>query len=365
MKRNCLSLTVFVVGCILLLQIGSQGRAVAAERPVSEPAVAEINEPSPSEGLGGPAPKIEFEELTHDFGEISSGTRYSYEFKFTNTGSSVLKIKRVQATCGCTVPSLRKKEYAPGESGTLKIRYRSGKSAGPVTRRLYVYSNDKANPKVKLSIKARIVLKVAHRPERLDLLLNKENAGCPEITLRSIDNQPFAIKQFKSTGNCIIADVNSAVEATKFVLKPTVNMEKLQKVLKGSIKITLTHPKCGAVVIPFDALPEFTIKPPVITVFNAEPQKPVTRQVYILNNYNEAFDVKSASSKQGIIRVLSQEKIDEHRYKFELQIMPPPARDKLRIFSDTLFLNIKDGEKLEISCRGFYSRNKKKVPSSR
>jgi len=365
MKRNCLTLTVLFVGCVLLLQIGYQGRTVAAEGAESELAVPEVNEPSPSGGRGEPAPKIEFEKVIHDFGEISPVTGHYCEFKFTNTGDSILKIKRVQATCDCTVPNLRKKEYAPGESGTLKIRYRSGKRAGPVTRHLHVYSNDKANPNVALSVKARIVLKVVHKPERLNLLLNKENAGCPEITLRSIDNQPFAIKQFKSTGDCIIVDVNSSVEATKFVLEPTVNPEKLRKGSSGHIEITLTHPKCKTVIIPFNALPEFTIKPPVIIVFNAEPQKPITRQVYILNNYDEGFDVESASSKGGIIRVLSQEKIDEHRYKFELQIVPPAAKDKQKVFSDVLFVNIKGGEKLEVTCRGFYPKNKKKVSSSR
>ena len=70
------------------------------------------------------------------------------------------------------------------------------------------------------------------------------------------------------------------------------------------------------------------------------------------------------SSKKGNIKVLSQEKID-NRYKFELQITPPVVEDKQKFFSDVFFVNIKNGERLEITCRGFYSSEQQKDSSSR
>jgi hypothetical protein len=224
-----------------------------------------------------------------------------------------------------------------------------------------VFSNDKVKPKVELTIKAKIVSRIDCQPEKLDLLLNKENAGCPAITIRSLDGKPFSIKQFKTTGRfkstemAITADYDSSVEATEFVLQPKVDIEKLRKGSNGRIEITLTHPEGDVVTIPFTVLPRFKITPPSIIIYKAEPEKPVTKEVWILSNYDEDFEVESTSVLQGAIKVLGQEKID-NRYKFELEITPPGANEgQKRVFTDVLFVNIKDGERLKVTCRGFYS----------
>lgn len=364
MKRNCLILTV-VVSSILLLQIGCQKQTDLAEEPkttVVEPKLVappptppekpQITEPEPPKN----APKITFEKVIHDFGQVGPGTRNVCEFKFTNAGNALLKIKKIQSTCGCTVASLSKKEYAPGESGTITATYSVGRMPGTQSKHLYALSNDNASPKVTLTIKAEVVLKVTHKPEKLNLLLKDENAGCPKITLTSIDGQPFAIKSFKAPQNCITAAFDSSVKATKFVLEPKVDIEKLKKNLRGYIRIGLTHPECDTLTISFNALPRFKITPYSIMVRNAEPQKPIKRVVWILNNYGEDFEIDSASSKNDTIKVLSREKVD-NRYKLELEITPP-AGDK-RVFTDVLYVNIKGGEKLEINCHGFYAMNKK------
>ena len=372
MKRNYLILTVLVVVFVCLLPppatsggqertesaSGAEAESTAPESatsPAEAEIIPEVNEPRPSEGLGKPAPAIMFEEVVHDFGEIGPGTKNVCEFKFTNTGDGVLKITKVSKTCGCTVPELSKKEYAPGESGTLKVKYHSGRRSGVAKKRLFVYSNDKARPKVELTIKARISPKVDYQPRRLNLSLRERDAGCPKITLTSLDGKPFAIKRFKSTADCITADVDSSEKATKFVIEARVDIEKLRKVLQGRIDIGLTHPECDTVIISFDVLPRFEFDPRTLIVFNAEPQKSVTRKVWLLNNYGEDFEVASASSKEGIIKVASQKR-KGNRYEFELEITPPAAEGGKRFFTDVFFVNIKGGQTLEITCRGFYSR---------
>jgi hypothetical protein len=108
-------------------------------------------------------------------------------------------------------------------------------------------------------------------------------------------------------------------------------------------------------------MPRFKINPQSLIV-KAEPGKPATREVWVLSNYDEDFEVESTSSQEGTIKVLSQEKID-NRYKFELEITPP-ATEKGRkgFFTDTFFVNIKDGERLKIACRMFYLRKAEKSP---
>jgi len=342
-----------IAAFVCFLQIGCQEQIAQlpceAEELVEAPAGQET------------APKIEFENVVCDLGKIGPGTKNVCDFKFTNVGDGLLKIKKISKTCGCTPFTLKKRDYAPGESGTLKVRYNASNRAGPTTKHLNVSTNDEANPKIRLTVKGRIIEIVSYEPKKLKLVLNKENPSCPEITLKSVDDRPFSIKGFKTTGrfksteNSITADYDPSVKAAEFVIQPKVDVAKLQRGTSGRIAITLACPQNHVVSIPFKVLPKFKIDPRSISIFNAEAGKPVTREVWIVNNYDEDFEIESTSSQKGTIKVLSQERKDKH-CKFDLEITPPAAEGKKKLFTDTLIVNIKDGEKLKISCRGYYAK---------
>jgi len=394
MKYSCFRKygILFVIVCLLLLQICCQERLedVKVSKPVlteSKPALTEpkptLAEPKPqipvstaapqprqqepakaqaTTKVNEPGPEITFETLIYDFGEISVGSRNNCEFKFKNTGEGLLKISKVDAPCGCTVPTLAKKEYSPGESGTLTVVYRSGNSSGSSTKRLYVNSNDKAKSRVGLTIRAKIVMKVEHEPERLNLLLKGENAGCPPIRLTSRDNRQFSITSFKSTGDSITADFDPSAKAATFVLKPRIDLDKLKKGLRGQVEIGLTHPECKKITIIYDTLAEFKVDPRVVYVREAEPQRPVTKKVWVFSNYNEDIEIESTSSKKGTIKVLTQEKVG-NGYQFELQITPPVAEAKRRVFTDVFSVRLKGGQHLQITCYEIYSRKAAQSPT--
>ncbi|MHC4751484.1 MAG: DUF1573 domain-containing protein, partial [Planctomycetota bacterium] len=332
-------------------------QAKAPEKPTG--ALEKPEPPDLQEGVENvlqtnhPAPEITFEKVVHDFGEVVPRRKHVGEFKFTNIGDGLLTITEVKKCCG-VVAKLDKEQVAPGESGILKVEYQSGRQSGTMTRQIYVSSNDQMNPKVALTVKAKIVPKVAYEPQRLKLLLKGEGAGCPSIMLTSLDNQPFSIEAFKSTGDCITADVDPAVEATKFALQPKVDLEKLQTRSRGIINISLTHPQCDRVSIIFSALPRFQITPSHIILRDTESEKPIVRKISVLSNYDEDFEVESASSKKGFIKVLSQEKTS-NGYQLDVEIMPPVAADAKR-FMDVLSVNIKGGEQLTFTSLGRHSR---------
>ncbi len=369
MERNYFTSIGLVVGCVLFLQAGCEKEAVSPEKPQTalvtpeptrqgkSPAGVSTVAPEKAEitsESGEPASKITFENLIYDFGEVEPAKQIIGEFKFTNTGNGPLKITKIGKCCGA-VPRLDKdtQEYAPGESGILTVEYHSSWGPGTMTRQLHVHSNDKEKPEVTLTIKAKIVVVVQCEPKNIGLALNSENAGCPDITITSLNNRPFSIKAFKSPGDCITADINSVVQATKFILSPKVDIEKLKKNLNGRIEINLTHPNTHRVIITYSTLPKFKLNPLVFIVFDAEPQKLVKRDVWILNNYGGDFEIESISSKNDNIKVLSHEKIS-NGYHFEVEITPPVKEGEQKIFTDALTINIKDNEPMEIACRGFY-----------
>lgn len=327
----------------------------ATKVEIKVPQTAEPNEGTGDSQKTGPV--IKFESTTHNFGNIQPKSINRCKFKFKNAGDGILEIKKIRSTCGCTVPDLKKKKYAPGESGEINVSFRAGISTGPTQKHLYVLSNDKKHPSVTLTIKATIAKVVDYKPEILNLSLKKGNAGCPEITIQSLDGKEFSITQFKSSPDCIVADFDPSRKATKLVLKPQVDLQKLKQYLNGTVRIYLDHPDCSLVTIRFSTPPEFKTRPPTILIFEAEPNKPVVREgVWLLNNYNEDFEIESTSSKQGFVKVVSSQKVDKSRHKFKLEITPPEQQGNEKSFNDDFIIKIKGGQQVKISCRGFYLR---------
>jgi hypothetical protein len=367
MKPNRLTLsvlTIFVTGCILFLQAGCEEETMEPRtlNPnwFKQQTWAAINQQAPQQGfqqapqrMVTAAPGIAFEKVTHNFGDVGPGTNHLCEFRFTNTGNAVLRIGEVTKICGCTPFSLDKTEYAPGESGTLRVRYYAEPPYGNTKKQLFVHSNDRRNPKIALNIEARIAVKVNFEPKALRLSLKHQNAACPQITLSSLDNQPFSIRSFKSTANFITAAYNPSAVATSFVLQPMVDMTKLEQNLNGRIEIALTHPECKTVTIGVNTLPRFNVAPRPIVVRGVQAKSVVTKKVRIQNNYKDAFELESVRSKKGIVQVVSSQKLNDG-YELELSITSPAQRSRASLFTDTVVVKIKGGGNLEIPFNGFY-----------
>jgi len=340
-----------ICGLVSFLQIGCQEQAKLTEPGETVEKIETVPKP------GQPSPKIVFEKVVYDFGEVGPSAKHTGEFKFTNAGESLLKITKVGKCCG-VVTKLDDMEYAPGESGVLKVEWNSGPRESVMTRKLVVNSNDPITPAANLTIKAKVLLQITWDPKRLMLFLDEDNAGCPKVTISSVDNSPFSITGFKSTADCITADYDLSAEATKFVLEPKVDIEKIEKSPKGRINITLSHPQGNAAVILFSVVPKYTVNPPLLIIFNAEPEKPIVRTISVLNNYKKDFEIELLSSENDVVtmKLLEQKKI-RNGYQLEVEITPPVAEGKMR-FTDLFSVSIKGGEKLPIRCNGYYKKRK-------
>lgn len=361
MKRGCLILAFVIGSCLVLLQIGCQEQAKAPEAPEtgltepqppidSVPQPAAVSEPK----TAGKQPRITFEKAVYDLGEVGPMTTHTCEFKFRNTGDATLKIQKVQTCCGFKGELKgRKTNYAPGEGGVAKITYYAGNMPAKILKHQYVLSNDPETPKVRLTVRGELVLKVKYQPDKLKFTLAGDDANVAQLTLTSVDNRPFAVRSFKAVADCISADFDKSEEATKIVLTARLDTEKLKNRTTGYIRIGLTHPKCRTINVPFEVLPKFTTDPLAIVVRNAARDTSLKRDIWVLNNYGDDFEIESASSDKGIIKLVGQEKVD-NRYRLAVEITPPASGS--RFFTDIFRVKIKTGETLIIRCRGYYAQ---------
>jgi hypothetical protein len=300
-------------------------------------------------------PKITFDRTAYDFGKIGVGsTNNICAFVFTNTGKANLVISKVDSSCSCTVALLEsdKKEYAPGESGKLFAGY-SDTQSGQVIKHIYVSSNDPENPQVEISIKAELVAPVDYEPKNLSLSLRDENAGCPRITVTSLDGRPFSIKGFRSSGNSITVKYDPKEVATKFVLEPQVDMTKLSSIPNGNFEISLSHPDCGVISGTYYTPPRFSASPQMISISEAQPRQSIIKKINIVSNYDEPFSIKTSTSGRSIVDILETEKT-RSGYQLTVRINIPLLDEKNNMFSDNIRITLSGITTIDIPCNGYF-----------
>jgi hypothetical protein len=105
------------------------------------------------------APKIEIQDLQHTVGNVTQGTNASHVFTFRNTGNEPLIIEKVNASCGCTATVVSASRLDPGINGQIKVTVDTSGLSGHLVRYVSVYSNDRTNPVITLSMVMDVIQK--------------------------------------------------------------------------------------------------------------------------------------------------------------------------------------------------------------
>lgn len=117
--------------------------------------VLEYFPPMSSEKLAK-APKMQVEELSHDFGKINGEDVVSASFVLSNVGETELNIRKTEANCDCTKASLKKDEIKAGKSVEMEVTFDPKGRRGNQQKSVTIYSNDPRNPVQRITIKAYI-----------------------------------------------------------------------------------------------------------------------------------------------------------------------------------------------------------------
>ena len=103
-------------------------------------------------------PRIEFVDLSHDFGNVEKDTLCVHRFGFRNTGNAELKIGKISLGCGACIEIVDYPRYgiAPEETGVVSLRLIATHLSGYVTKDVYVKTNDVRQPDVILTLSANV-----------------------------------------------------------------------------------------------------------------------------------------------------------------------------------------------------------------
>jgi len=104
-------------------------------------------------GLALAEPKAVPVEPIKNFDIVPRGEQIQHDFQIKNEGDTLLEITDVHPACGCTVVSFDTK-IEPGKTGRVTAKVDTQDFAGPISKSIAVFTNDKTNPKLQLVVKA-------------------------------------------------------------------------------------------------------------------------------------------------------------------------------------------------------------------
>ncbi len=154
MKR----ITIFGIGIFIAFMVVVSCKSGNSTKNNEENISSEvITNTNTADGSGDTSslPKFLFDEEVHDFGRIIQGEKVSFSYKFKNVGKSSLLISDAKGSCGCTVADFPQKPIAPGEGGTIDVKFNTDGKKGFQNKTITLIANTQPNTKV-LTIKAQI-----------------------------------------------------------------------------------------------------------------------------------------------------------------------------------------------------------------
>jgi len=193
---------------------------------------------------------ISFEETNHDFGTLNEGDIVKFVYHFTNTGEVPLVIKRIKASCGCTVPSNWKKEpIMPGEKSAFTVKFNTRSKINKQHKVLTIYANtlkgmerayfvanvipDPKMEKARKERRERMMKKRAEAKKKRDMLGKKQksNAKKSSIVLSATPSS----KDLESKQKALKKQEKSLNKQEKQL---TQDIKKVKKIEKWQKKIT-------------------------------------------------------------------------------------------------------------------------------
>ncbi len=109
--------------------------------------------------------QLRWEQTTRSFERAPGDPAVEAAFAFKNTGSTSIAITKLKTSCGCTAAQLKKRDYAPGESGEVLAKFTIAGRRGLHVVSVTATTDDASQPPTVLSLRVNIADAVKLEPE--------------------------------------------------------------------------------------------------------------------------------------------------------------------------------------------------------
>lgn len=243
--------------------------------------------------------RITFAETTKDFGEIGDDSSKDHIFKFTNSGIAPLEILQATGSCGCTVPALTKRTFAPGEAGEIKVSFNPHNRRDKQHTQVTVTSNDPSNPAQILHVHAFVKPLVRIDPQAISFGQIEKNKGSGSMvifTSRKTDLRPVSVSSNNPMVTAVLEEPREITIEGQAAIQATIRVAVGPKAEVGPIQSTISvvtsdPTKSMSITVLGEVIGELALVPPRLSIGGASAKQPIATQVVVSSRYNKPFNI--------------------------------------------------------------------------
>lgn len=174
-----------------------------------------------------------------DFHPTIEQSSVQADFEFANVGNSVVNIRDVKTSCGCTTAAMDKRSYDPGEKGKISVVFNIGERIGFQQKQIMVTTDSLEEPTAQLTIRAFIPELIRMEPRAVIWPVNSE-AAPRVIHLTTGTEQPIKVLGVRASDDRLFAKLKSIRAGRSYDIELTVSATA--EPLRGSVRIDTDYP---------------------------------------------------------------------------------------------------------------------------
>jgi len=313
-------------------------------------------DPVPTNGT----PKIQFDSTVYDFNKVVGGEAVRHDYYFTNTGTALLKLNSVNASCGCTTAGQWTREVPPGGTGMVPIQFNSGNFSGAVTKMATVACNDPATPYITLQIKGTVWRPVEVSPTMAMLNVNSELISNATAVVRITNHagQPLEVYEPVSSNPQFAAELrtNTPGKLFEIVIRSVPPLDIANPHGTITVRTSSTNTPTLAVSAMCVIQPAVAVNPPRVVIQEAHLTNQWSGKVTLRSGLNRPLQLSNPAVNvpggKAEIRELEAGRL----YEVAL-IVPPAAKDSMKPVELTMTSNFPEYETVRVPIMVVNSSN--------
>ncbi|MCL4837426.1 MAG: DUF1573 domain-containing protein [Thermoanaerobaculia bacterium] len=284
----------------------------------------------------GPAPKAVVPGPVWNAGAVAKGERLTTDFVIRNEGDADLELLEVTPACGCTVAEFDKR-IPPGGAGKVHAELDTTGFSGPIAKGITVLTNDPANPRLQLTIQAKVEARLRAQPgyARYIYVQGHGEAAIAQ-TVWAVDFPDFQVLEVVSPYPFLTVTFREATEPERLPeatgrqwrVVTTLQPDAPVGALTEPVRIRTNHPRESVLSLPISGFvrPLFAATPAVIDFGETELAEQKVLAVALVNFGADPVEITGVESSvpgiDGSVEVVQA----GHRFAVRLVLKPELAK---------------------------------------
>ena len=231
-----------------------------------------------------------FAETNHNFGNVAKGAKTEYRFVFRNKYKEDLHVSGVRTSCGCTTPSITKKDLKTHETAEVVAVFNTKTFVGQHGATLTVTFDKPFHAEVQLRVSGNIRGDVTFDPPFIDLGNVDLGKGAEKkVRVTHYGSAPWEIKDVRSVNSDFVVMLSRPIHTgtqSAYDLTLRLKPEAQAGYVKGQLLLVTNDAR--APQIPMDVegrvVAEVTVSPQLLALGTVQPGGTVTKNVVVRAN---------------------------------------------------------------------------------